>query len=672
MGQSEHRQFRRRSYSDFERFATADISAWFHTNTEDAPGNLALYDQLEALKWIQVNIANFGGDPTRITLSGESSGAANVGHHILSPLSAGLFQRALIHSGSPLSGWALETEPLDDYHEQLGAANSYTAKELEEHYLGLLKQLVPAPTLHNLLPGIVDLLGTYIFKKPNYDMAMYMAFHNVPVWYYSLEHRGEYTFHPQTLTPSENEEYIVFGQDAVGLGSHYPDTYSTATEDFLAPPKPRQPWSGVLDVSDFDRQRERSCIQVDTVTEKGLQGQEDCLNLVVYTPKSSCERGRLLPVVVYFHGGTFITGDTRPWDPFRHLDYDMVFVVPDFRLGFLCMRIESPKVPSLHPQKRTKHFFPHPHTTAWFHTHTEDAPGNLALYDQLEALKWVKANIANFGGDPTRITLTGDSAGAVFTGYHILSPLSAGLFQRAYVQAGSPLGYWALENDPLHDYHNLIEKQQEPSMTLDSILPGLADVRRKQGLVDMFGVGAFKKPMYDFALLMASHNVPVWYYSFEYQGKYTTLDIPKANMVPSVVGGGIQESLLFGQPPALILVRVVTGGVTGIVHDGCQQSNHAQGHQGGTTKQDSQPYYLDSRSFDERSSSPQSSIPSGTLYKPTPNPCASLGDAHASQTQGLPSKTTDLKRVSDNSKLISDVRPEKDVRFDESKIRIPT
>ncbi|CAG0879300.1 unnamed protein product [Cyprideis torosa] len=92
---------------------------WFHTNTEDAPGNLALYDQLEALKWIQVNIANFGGDPTRITLSGESSGAANVGHHILSPLSAGLFQRALIHSGSPLSGWALETEPLDDYHEQL-------------------------------------------------------------------------------------------------------------------------------------------------------------------------------------------------------------------------------------------------------------------------------------------------------------------------------------------------------------------------------------------------------------------------------------------------------------------------------------------------------------------------------------------------------------------------
>ncbi|CAG0902152.1 unnamed protein product [Cyprideis torosa] len=75
--------------------------------------------------------------------------------------------------------------------------------------------------------------------------------------------------------------------------------------------------------------------------------------------------------------------------------------------------------------------------------------------------------------------------------------------------------------------------------------------RRHDGTRTMFSVGAFKKPTYDFALLMASHNVPVWYYSFEYQGKYTTLEIPKAKLVPSGISHNDVVIYLFEQSPEL-------------------------------------------------------------------------------------------------------------------------
>ena len=74
--------------------------------SESAPGNVGLLDQQLALDWIHKHIADFGGDPTRVTIFGESAGAGSVGLHLLSPSSDNLFKSAILQSGSAVAPWA--------------------------------------------------------------------------------------------------------------------------------------------------------------------------------------------------------------------------------------------------------------------------------------------------------------------------------------------------------------------------------------------------------------------------------------------------------------------------------------------------------------------------------------------------------------------------------------
>lgn len=148
---------------------------------------------------------------------------------------------------------------------------------------------------------------------------------------------------------------------------------------------------------------------------------EDCLYLNVWTPE--LREGAAKPVMVWIHGGGLVqgsSGERRPdgqplYDGARLADDGVVVVSINYRLGplgYMAMREFAGEAPD--------------HPTA----------GNLGLLDQIAALQWVRDNIAAFGGDPTRVTVFGESAGGLSTCALLASPLARGLFHHAIMQSG--------------------------------------------------------------------------------------------------------------------------------------------------------------------------------------------------------------------------------------------
>ncbi|PNF42097.1 hypothetical protein B7P43_G10290 [Cryptotermes secundus] len=185
---------------------------------------------------------------------------------------------------------------------------------------------------------------------------------------------------------------------------------------FQAPEAP-DPWSDVRDA-----QTERSVApQTDIFTGSGFEGDEDCLFLNVYTPKlPEATSDTAKPVMVWIHGGGFYIGsaNTDCYGPDHLIREDVVIVTLNYRLGAL----------------------------GFLSTGDSVIPGNNGLKDQVMALRWVQQNIAQFGGDPGNVTIFGESAGAACVHYHILSPMSEGLFHRAIIQSGCVLSHWAFDD----------------------------------------------------------------------------------------------------------------------------------------------------------------------------------------------------------------------------------
>ena len=179
------------------------------------------------------------------------------------------------------------------------------------------------------------------------------------------------------------------------------------------PPMPAPAWRGVRDAS----VAKDKCPQF-VYTGPGVgspEGNEDCLFLNVVTPNKPTLKK--LPVVVWIHGGGYTNGSGAEQDGSSLVQKaDVILVAINYRLGALG-------------------FLAHPALTA----ESRDNSGNFGLLDQQAALAWVKANIAQFGGDPANVTIAGVSAGGNSVWAHIISPKSAGLFQRAI----SISGLWA-------------------------------------------------------------------------------------------------------------------------------------------------------------------------------------------------------------------------------------
>jgi len=179
-------------------------------------------------------------------------------------------------------------------------------------------------------------------------------------------------------------------------------------------PLPAEEWEDVLDAS----QEGPSCTQFNWFT-KSFMGTEDCLKLNVYTHDVDTEQPK--PVMVWIHGGGFDmgsgNGETDIYGPGYFLDRDIVLVTINYRLGVF----------------------------GFLSTGDAKAPGNYGLLDQTLALKWVQEHIRSFGGDPDSVTIFGESAGGASVEFHVLSPLSSGLFHRAISQSGSSTAIWALQ-----------------------------------------------------------------------------------------------------------------------------------------------------------------------------------------------------------------------------------
>ncbi|KAJ8943543.1 hypothetical protein NQ318_023054 [Aromia moschata] len=564
------------------------IFGFLSTEDDIIPGNYGLRDQTFALKWVQDNIHLFGGDPSKVTIDGQSAGSASVSYHILSKQSQGLFRAAISESGTVLTTWAYQRYARDMAYQTAKAVDSaFTEDNSSEELLTLLQNVsakdlqtvaskvsVPsnhintgypfAPVVDNgddaFLPvfayetvnmgeinkvavlmgmnseetiGEAGDLASLKTKMTNYDNDLSLIVNDdfhienttlqtmigetlrslytdglfqddlgasirflsdcryttsiikfaqlasklTYIYFYHFSYDGdmgnmnvhidgaESVGHSEELQylwrNSRNDDVSVFPEADVlthkrliALWTNFvTDLVLTfgVSEDpiiqlpngkikgriattfqnntfyafqeipYAAPPvgslrfkapTPVQNWEGTLDAT----KNTKICYQQSS--SNNMQN-EDCLYLNVYTPQVS-DSNNALPVLVFIHGGKFLSGDGiyTAYGPDFFMDTKKLVVVTlNYRLG----------------------------PFGFLSTEDDVIPGNNGLKDQLFAFKWVQENIHLFGGDPSKVTVDGQSAGSASVSYHVLSEKSQGLFRAAILESGTVLTPWSYQ-----------------------------------------------------------------------------------------------------------------------------------------------------------------------------------------------------------------------------------
>eukprot|EP00106_Octopus_bimaculoides_P021335 XP_014788777.1 PREDICTED: acetylcholinesterase-like [Octopus bimaculoides] len=189
-------------------------------------------------------------------------------------------------------------------------------------------------------------------------------------------------------------------------------------------PEPIERWSGIKDT----KEHVSACVQQ---VQGGIGGEslwnlktnisEDCLYLNIWAPTESRKSRSNLTTMIWIHGGAFVSGSStlEIYDgKWLATSQNIIVASLNYRLG----------------------------PFGFLSLNDERAPGNMGLLDQNLAIKWIRDNIASFGGDPDSLTLFGHSAGSASVGFHTISPLSRKLFKNAIMMSGSTTSPWAIRS----------------------------------------------------------------------------------------------------------------------------------------------------------------------------------------------------------------------------------
>jgi para-nitrobenzyl esterase len=290
----------------------------------------------------------------------------------------------------------------------------------------------------------------------------------------------------------------------------------------MRPPQPPAPWAGERDATAFGPTVPKGDYppQYATLFPEVVIPGDECLNLNVWTPDPGAAG---LPVLVWIHGGSFMNGSSSvgAYDGAAFARDGVVLVSVNYRLaaeGFLFLG---------------------------------DGVANLGLLDQVAALRWVRDNIAAFGGDPSRVTVAGESAGAMSVTTLLSMPLAEGLFSQAIAQSGA--GAHTLAAGDARKVGGFLadalgvppDRESVKAVPLDKLVRAASDlVVEVQTAPDPARWGTLALSLLPFAPAVDGDVLPA--------APLTALAAGQGSGIPLLIGSNLDEARLFLVAPATI------------------------------------------------------------------------------------------------------------------------